>query len=109
MAIEPHLPRNKPRVRRVDDRRVILGILHVLKVSCCWRDCPAEDGPSTTVYNRFNRLSGRCFWLKLLEALVDAGAVTKITAIDSTCIKAQRCIWWKRGRSEQAIGRSRGG
>src|ERR1700686_1297429 len=73
-AIEPHLPRNQPGARRVDDRRVISGILHVLKVGCRWCDCPTEYGPSTTVYNRFNRWSRRGFWLKLLDALVDAGA-----------------------------------
>jgi len=86
-AIEPHLPRNQPGARRVDDRRVISGILHVLKVGCRWCDCPTDYGPSTTVYNRFNRWSRRGFWLKLLDALVDAGAVTKNTAIDSTMSK----------------------
>lgn len=96
-AIEPHLPRNQPGARRVDDRRVISGILHVLKVGCRWCDCPAEYGPSTTVYNRFNRWSGRGFWLKLLDALVDAGAVTKSTAIDSTYIKAQRAAFGGKG------------
>jgi transposase len=39
-AIEPHLPKNQPGARRVDDRRVISGILHVLKTGCRWRDCP---------------------------------------------------------------------
>ena len=29
--IEPHLPRGKPGKPRVDDRRVISGILHVLQ------------------------------------------------------------------------------
>src|SRR6516162_5751580 len=53
MAIEPHLPKNQPGARRVDDRRVISGILHVLKVCCRWCDCPTDYGPSTTVYNRF--------------------------------------------------------
>jgi len=89
-AIEPHLPKNQPGARRVDDRRVISGILHVLKIGCRWCDCPAEYGPSTTVYNRFNRWSRKRFWLKLLEALADAGAVTRSTAIDSTYVKAQR-------------------
>lgn len=42
LAIEPHLPRNQPGARRVDDRRVISGILHVLKVGCRWCDCPAD-------------------------------------------------------------------
>ena len=62
-------PAEKPAgARRVDDLRVISGILNVLKVGCRWCDCPAEYGPSTTVYNRFNRWSRRGFWLKLLEA-----------------------------------------
>ena len=96
-VIEPHLPRNQPGARRVDDRRVISGILHVLKVGCRWCDCPADYGPSTTVYNRFNRWSRRGFWLKLLDALVNAGAVTKSTAIDSTYIKAQRSAFGGKG------------
>jgi transposase len=109
-AIEPHPPKTQPGARRVDGRRVISDILHVLKVRCRWCDCPAEYGPSTTVYNRFNRWSHQGFWLKLLDALVDAGAVTRSTAIDSTCVKAQRAAFGaKRGRSHQAIGRSRGG
>jgi transposase len=96
-AIEPHLPKNQPGARRVDDRRVISGILHVLKVGCRWCDCPADYGPSTTVYNRFNRWSRRGFWLKLLDALVDAGAVTRSTAIDSTYVKAQRSAFGGKG------------
>lgn len=105
-AIEPHLPKNQPGARRVDDRRVISGILHVLKVGCRWCDCPAEYGPSTTVYNRFNRWSRRGFWLRLLNALVDTGAVTRSTAIDSTYIKAQRSAFGGkggRGRRRSAV------
>jgi transposase len=96
-AIEPHLPKNQPGARRVDDRRVISGILHVLKVGCRWCDCPADYGPSTTVYNRFNRWSRRGFWLKLLDALVRAGAVAQSTAIDSTYVKAQRAAFGGKG------------
>jgi len=104
-AIEPHLPKNQPGARRVDDRRVISGIVHVLKVGCRWCDCPADYGPSTTIYNRFNRWSRRGFWLKLLEALVNAGVVTKSTAIDSTYIKAQRAAFGGKGgaRSRRSV------
>ena len=42
-AIEPHLPRGLPGKPRVDDRRVISGILHVLKTGCRWRDVPVAD------------------------------------------------------------------
>ena len=58
-AIAPFLPHGKPGKPRVDDRRVISGILHVLKTGCRWRDCPAQYGPSTTIYNRYNRWSSR--------------------------------------------------
>ena len=104
-AVEPHLPKNQPGARRVDDRRVISGILHVLKAGCRWCDCPAAYGPSTTVYNRFNRWSRRGFWLRLLDALADAGAVTRSTAIDSTYIKAQRSAFGgKRGLARRRSG-----
>ena len=96
-AIAPHMPKNQSGARRVDDRRVISGILHVLKVGCRWCDCPAGYGPSTIIYNRFNRWSRKGFWINLLEALVDTGAVTISVSIDSTAIKAQRAAFGGKG------------
>jgi transposase len=108
-AIEPHLPKNQPGARPVDDRRVISGILHVLKVGCRWCDCPADYGPSTTVYNRFNRWSRRGFWLKPLDALVDAGAVARSTAIDGTYVKAQRAAFGEKGGARRRRSAARAG
>jgi hypothetical protein len=51
---DPHLGFT---TRRVDDRRVISGILHVLKTGLRWKDGPAAYGPATTIDNRFNRWS----------------------------------------------------
>ena len=96
-AIEQHLPKNQPGARRVDDRRLISGIIHVLKAGCRWCDCPADYGPPTTIYNRFNRWSRRGFGLKLLDALAEAGAVTRSTAIDSAYVKAQRAAFGAKG------------
>jgi transposase len=110
-AIEPHLPRNQPGPERVDDRRVISGILHVLKTGCRWCDCPRDYGPPTTVYNRFNRWSHRRFWVNLLEALAGVGAVVKSTAIDSTYVKAQRSAFGGKGgpkrRRSASLGAAR--
>ena len=89
-AIEPHLPKNQPGARPVDDRRVISGIIHVLKTGCRWCDCLPEYGPAKTIYDRFNRWSRRRFWTGLVEALAGAGAITKSTSINSTYIKAHR-------------------
>lgn len=96
-AIEPFMPRNRPGARRVDDRRVISGILHVLKSGCRWIDCPKEYGPHTTVYNRFNRWSRRRFWTGMLEAFASAGAVKASASIDSSYIKAQRAAFGGKG------------
>jgi transposase len=52
LRIEPHLPRDVRGKERVDDRRVISGILHVLKSGCRWCDCPPEYGPPTTIPTR---------------------------------------------------------
>ena len=108
VAIEPHLPMNQPGARRVEDRRVISGILHVLKVGCRWCDCPNDYGPSTP-YNRFNRWSRRGFWLKLLDSLVDAGGDEEHRHRQHLRRGAAGRVRCKRGRSAQAIGRSHGG
>src|SRR5262249_34539253 len=48
--IQGHLPTDVRGVERVDDRRVISGIVHVLRSGCRWCDCPPEYGPPTTIY-----------------------------------------------------------
>jgi transposase len=40
--VEPHLPADVRGKERVDDRRVISGIVQVLKSGCRWCDCPPE-------------------------------------------------------------------
>ncbi|MCH4543953.1 IS5 family transposase [Brucella anthropi] len=109
-ALEPHLPRNQPGARRVDDRRVISGILHVLKVGCRWRDVPAEYGPAKTVYNRYHRWSQRRIWHRIFEKMAASGPVPEELSIDSTHIKAHRSAQGSKGGPwAQAIGTSRGG
>jgi transposase len=89
-AIEPHLPRGKPGKPRVDDRRVISGILHVLRTGCRWRDCPQAYGPPTTIYNRYNRWSARGLWQRLFEKIAASGPVPDELCLDSSHVKAHR-------------------
>ncbi len=54
-VIELLLP-NKPRgVPRVDDRRVLSGILQALRSGGPWRDLPERYGPRATFCNRFSQ------------------------------------------------------
>ena len=52
--ISPFFPRSHG-VPRVDDRRVISGIIFVIRNGLRWRDVPASYGPHKTIYNRFVR------------------------------------------------------
>jgi transposase len=108
--IEPHLPTDVRGVERVDDRRVISGIVHVLKSGCRWCDCPPEYGPPTTIYNRFVRWARRSLWENLFRDLAGGGRAAATLMIDSTHVKAHRSAsGGKRGEKKQAVGRSRGG
>ncbi len=88
--LEPLLPRGRRGAHRVDDRRVISGILHMLRSGARWRDCPPEYGPYTTIYNRFNRWSRQGIWYQMFEALTGSTGIIGTVAIDSTQIKAHR-------------------
>jgi len=88
--IEPLLPKNRPGARRVDDRRVLSGIVHVLKRGCRWRDCPTVYGPPTTIYNRFRRWTMQGVWRRLFAQLAQV-APGDAQMIDSTSSKAHRC------------------
>jgi putative transposase len=89
--IQPFLPTDVRGKERVDDRRVISGILHVIRSGCRWSDCPPEYGPPKTVYNRFVRWAERGVWERLFRELAERGRSTGIQMIDSTHAKAHRC------------------
>ena len=67
--IEPLMPRGRRGAHRVDDRRIISGIMHMLRSGARWRDCPPDYGLYTTVYNRFNRWSRQGIWTEIFYAL----------------------------------------
>ena len=103
--IEPLLPHGKPGKPRVDDRRVISGILHVLKTGCRWRDAPAAYGPPSTIYNRFYRWTRRGLWRKMLEQITASGAAPAELMLDSTDVKAHQLGSWRKGGASWRSGR----
>jgi len=102
-VISPLLPTNQPGAHRTEDRRVISGIIHVLRSGCRWQDCPSCYGPSTTTYNRFHRWSAKGIWRRLFEALVQT-TDRDIHMIDSTTAKAHRsAAGGKGGRMQKQL------
>ena len=77
--IEPYFPLSHG-VPRVDDRRIISGIIFVIRNGLRWRDAPADYGPAKTIYNRFIRWSRMGVFNRIFAALM----------IDATHLKAHR-------------------
>ena len=87
--IEPYFPLSHG-VPRVDDRKVISGIIFVIRNGLRWRDAPADYGPHKTIYNRFVRWSRLGVFSKIFAALASKGPKPERFMIDATHLKAQR-------------------
>ena len=98
--IEPHLPTDTRGKARVDDRRVISGIVHVLKSGGRWVDAPSDYGPKKTLYNRYVRWAEKGVWTALFEALAQAGGPPTQVLIDSSAVKAHRSAAGGKGGSK---------
>ncbi len=77
-------------VPRVDDRRVLSGIIYVIRHGLQWRDAPVAYGPHKTLYNRFIRWSRMGVFDRILAALAAEGGPSARLMIDSTHSKAHR-------------------
>ena len=97
--IRPHFPLSHG-VPRVDDRRVISGIVFVIKGGLRWRDAPPSYGPHKTLYNRFVRWSRMGVFDRIFAALAGEAGEPDCLIIDSTHLKAHRTAasLLKRGR-----------
>lgn len=89
--LEPQLPTDTRGKARVDDRRVISGIIHVLKSGFRWVDAPPTYGPRKTLYNRFVRWADKGIWQNIFQTLASAGGPPAQVLIDSSAVKAHRC------------------
>lgn len=75
---------------RVDDHRVISGIVFVIKNGLRWRDAPAQYGPHKTLYNRFVRWSRLGVFDRIFSGLAAEEDAPDTLMIDATHLKAHR-------------------
>ncbi len=97
--LAPLLPTDTRGKPRVDDLRVISGIVHVLKSGGRWIDAPAVYGPRKTLYNRFVRWAAKGVWIDIFHALAAAGGPPAEVLIDSSAVKAHRSASGGKGGS----------
>ena len=87
--IEPYFPLSHG-VPRVDDRKVISGIVFVIRNGLRWRDAPKAYGPHKTIYNRFVRWSRLGVFNRIFAELAGKGPKPTRLMIDATHLKAHR-------------------
>jgi transposase len=80
------MPRGRRGARRVDDQRIISGIVHMLRSGARCRDCPVVYGQYRKIYNRYRQ----GLWLEIFKALTGQSPIHGLAIIDGTHIKADR-------------------
>lgn len=88
--LQPYFAKSHGR-QRVDDRRVLSGIIFVNRNGLRWCDAPREYGPAKTLYNRWKRWSDKGIFIQMMAGLtVPEVAEHKTIMIDATYLKAHR-------------------
>lgn len=93
-------------VPRVDDRRVLSGIIFINRNGLRWRDAPSAYGPPKTLYNRWVRWSRLGVFARILFELAEAGQDAEMLMLDATHLKAHRTASSLRGKKGGANGSS---
>ena len=113
--LRPFFPKSHG-VPRVDDRRVLSGIIFTNRNGLRWCDAPEEYGPPKTIYNRWKRRGDMGVFARIMEGLASEAAVLKTVMIDATYLKAHRtatCLRSEKGGADdqrgRLIGRTKGG
>lgn len=88
-CIKPYFPLSHG-VPRVDDLRVISGIVYVIRNGLMWKDAPRGYGPPKTLYNRFVRWSRMGVFNRIFVELAGTAGIPDRLMIDATHLKAHR-------------------
>ena len=108
--LSPFFPKShgKP---RVDDRRVLSGIIFINRNGLRWRDAPEAYGPHKTLYSRWKRWSEKGIFAQMMVGLAAEHGEEKTVMIDATYLKAHRTatsMAAKKGARGRLIGRTKG-
>jgi transposase len=87
--LRPYFPKSRGRAR-VDDRRVLSGIIFINRNGLRWCDAPSEYGPPKTLYNRWKRWSDMGVFARIMMGLAEQAPDNKTISIDATYLKAHR-------------------
>ena len=98
--LKPYFPKSRGKPR-VDDRKVLSGIIYIQRNGLMWKDAPTDYGPPKTLYNRWRRWSRMGVFARIMTELAAGAQQTEIVMIDATHLKAHR--------TASSLGRKKGG
>jgi transposase len=110
--LQPYFPKShgKP---RVDDRRVLSGIICINRNGLRWCDAPKEYCPAKTLYNRWKRWGGKGVLARMMEGLASEAATPKTVMIDvsghTPLVRACPRKYLKALRTATSLGSKKGG
>ncbi|MGZ3113416.1 IS5 family transposase [Streptomyces sp. H62] len=113
--VRPLLPVSPRGRKRLDDRKVLNGIVWKFRTGTAWRDVPERYGPWATLHTRFRRWALDGTFERMLQAAQAhadaAGDIDWLVSVDSTTVRAHQHAAGapKRGVRCPGLGRSRGG
>ena len=87
--LRPFFPKSRGKPR-VDDRRVLSGIISIQRNGLMWKHAFAAYGPPKTLYNRWKRWSRMGVFVTIMTELAATAQETGIVMIDATHSKAPR-------------------
>jgi transposase len=98
--LKPYFPKSRGKPR-VDDRKVLSGIIYIQRNGLMWKDAPVDYGPPKTLYNRWKRWSRMGVFARIMTELAAEAQQIEMVMIDATHLKAHR--------TASSLGRKKGG
>ena len=89
LRLGSYFPRSRGKLR-VDDRRVLSGIIFISRNGLRWCGAPTAYGPPKTLYDRWKRWSDMGVVARIATGLAAEAPDNKTISIDATCLKAHR-------------------
>jgi transposase len=87
--LKPFFPKSRCKPR-VDDQRVLSGIIFIQRNGLMWKHAPRDHGPQKTLYNRWKRWSRMGVFATIMTELAAQAQDTEIVMIDATDLKTHR-------------------
>jgi len=87
--LKPFFPKSRGKPR-LDDRKVLSGIIFIQRNGLMWKHAPAAYGPPKTLYNRWKRWSRMGVFATIMTELAARAQQAETVMIDATHLKAHR-------------------